>query len=329
MRNLMNLMLGIAITGATARSDTRIEVEWSRGTELPVSVAGHSAAFVEGQIISAGGSRWRGAEKELLTSVIAWKPGEDQWRTLGRLPSPVAYSASAAHGRELLILGGSSGDRAITDVVAVDMQGAIRRLPSLPLALDSACAAVLGDRAFVVGGTTDSSDYSKVSDTILWLDLAKSGSAWTVAARDPLCGRAIAAAVPCAGKLYVFGGYTGVDLASAFCFSPEDGRITKLSDLPSPRRGCAAAVFGDRYILLAGGCGPGKGSGMLDELLVFDTVENRYSRSTPIPYAALGAQAIVQDDLLMIFGGEDRPRSRSDRLYLGKIRLVPATPPGK
>jgi N-acetylneuraminic acid mutarotase len=329
MQGFISFILALATGCAVARSEARIEVEWSRGPDLPIAVAGHCAAVVDGQVVSTGGSRWIKDEKEYPTSIFAWKVGQEQWRTVGKLPSPMTYSAGAATARELFIVGGSPGDRAIADVVAVDASGSVRRLRPLPSAIDSACAAVLGGLVFVVGGTTDSSDYSKVTDTVLSLDLAKPDATWSVAAQDPLCARAIASAVACGEKIYVFGGYTGVDVGSAFSFSPQGGRITKLPDLPSKRHGCAAAVFNDRYIFLADGCESGNGSRILDELLVFDTVENSYAKSTAVPYAALAAQAIVLKDQLLVFGGEDRPRSRSNQLHVGKIRLVNTAPAQK
>src|SRR5687768_8983120 len=109
MRSLIGFIVGIVTVCAMARAETRIEIEWSGGPDLPIPVAGHSAGFVGGQLISAGGSRWEG-EKDFPTSVFAWKSGEDQWRRLAKLPSPMTYSASAASERELLIVGGTSGD---------------------------------------------------------------------------------------------------------------------------------------------------------------------------------------------------------------------------
>src|SRR4051812_40665923 len=104
MRHLIGFVVGIVTACAVARSetrDTRIEIDWSRGPDLPASVAGNSAAFVDAQLISAGGSRWQDDKKQILTSIVAWKPGETQWRTLAELPAPMTYSASAALEREL------------------------------------------------------------------------------------------------------------------------------------------------------------------------------------------------------------------------------------
>ena len=128
-----------------------------------------------------------------------------------------------------------------------------------------------------------------------------------------------------AGKIFLYGG-TGpadgatTDFADAFCYDARRDRWEKLAPLPGPRRGAAGIAIDERYILIIGGCRGGKdGLRMLDEVLAYDTRENRYHPCTPLPFAALCQQAVIKDGRIYVIGGEDRPRHRTDRVAIGRV----------
>jgi N-acetylneuraminic acid mutarotase len=58
---------------------------------------------------------------------------------------------------------------------------------------------------------------------------------------------------------------------------------------------------------------------MLNEVLAYDTKENRYRRCTPLPYAALCVATVVKDGKIWAIGGEDLPRHRTDRVVVGRM----------
>jgi N-acetylneuraminic acid mutarotase len=59
---------------------------------------------------------------------------------------------------------------------------------------------------------------------------------------------------------------------------------------------------------------------MLTDVLAYDTMEDRYFPCEPLPLAALCEQAVLKDGRLYVIGGEDLPKHRTDRVFVGHIR---------
>ena len=94
---------------------------WRRLADLPVR-SGHaeSSTFVhDGHIIFAGGQT---PGEEATDRVFAYDPLEDEWKELGRLPSPLQGAAVAAFGKQVIV---TQGGRYTSQPLATTYVGTI------------------------------------------------------------------------------------------------------------------------------------------------------------------------------------------------------------
>ncbi len=140
-------------------------------------------------------------------------------------------------------------------------------LPELPFTLTSFGGAMLGDVAYVYGGTKGSAhDYYKgiQSGALIRLPIAltsdTSTAKWETISEGPeLQGLAM---VPHGGKLYRIGGFEarnaqGEDdslwsVNTVACFDPQTVQWTDIAPLPEPRSSFDAAVIGDTIYVVGG-----------------------------------------------------------------------------
>jgi N-acetylneuraminic acid mutarotase len=139
-------------------------LSWSRLPEVPdaVGFAGVYAGTSGGALLVAGGANfpaappWDGGGKVWHDRVFVLLPGAPAWQAAGVLPRPLGYGASVSHGDCVVCIGGSDADAHHAAVFAVRWDGrriAVVPLPDLPGPLALHCAALIGDRVFVAGGT--------------------------------------------------------------------------------------------------------------------------------------------------------------------------------
>jgi N-acetylneuraminic acid mutarotase len=162
----------------------------------------------------------------------------------------------------------------------------------------------------------------------LRLDLNAPQLGWDVAAPTPAGPLILPATATSCGMLYVFGGMSRTDAgeladtALVARYDPQRNRWLPAAPLPSPRRGATAVVLDDRYIAIIGGCQTRERLPvMLDDVLGYDTVEDRYYALAKLPYAAMCVSAVVHGGRVYVCGGEDKPRSRVARTVVGTLRM--------
>ncbi|MGE5435191.1 MAG: Kelch repeat-containing protein, partial [Candidatus Doudnabacteria bacterium] len=122
---------------------------------LPAPSSDHAAAVVAGQAYIVGGY----TGQSWLNTIVAWRPGGGT-RVVARLPTPLRYSAVTAAQGKIIVAGGSlpNGD-ASRAVYSFDPGSReLHRLGSLPAPTTHAGAAVLDDRALVIGGRSARAD---------------------------------------------------------------------------------------------------------------------------------------------------------------------------
>ena len=88
-----------------------------------------------------------------VPSVLASTDGV-RWRSVGTLPVPVRYAASAVLGHAVWLFGGERGGVRRRAVQRVDASGRARVVARLPRPLGHASALVLGGRILLAGGRT-------------------------------------------------------------------------------------------------------------------------------------------------------------------------------
>lgn len=99
-------------------------------------------------------------------------------------------------------------------------------------------------------------------------------------------GRLASAAVPVAGKIYIFGGYTvaangdEVSTPEVFAFDPATGRYEQKADMPTPVDDAVAVPYQNRFIYLISGW---YDEGNVSTVQLFDTQTGAWTEATPFP----------------------------------------------
>jgi len=320
---------------ATNAADLDIEPGYERGV---------SAAFcgrIGNNLIVAGGANFPcddplapSAEKKLYRGIYAADDSQPlTWRRIGSLPVPMAYGASAMTGRGPVFIGTDKS------VWLLNADGTLTDLPEMPVAIDNAAAAAIGDAVYVCGGNVD----GKPSNALYSLDLTT--GEWRKLRSMPGNPRVQPAMAACMGRLWLWGGFAGKHdgkdatlETSGLCYDP---RKNKWTPLPAPTDadgneislggGCAVALSADDRIVASGGVNkdiflaalqnqapdylmhPVDWYRFNSNVLVFDPVRSEWTVAETTPDAArAGAAAIPgRHGDLFIYGGELKPRIRT------------------
>lgn len=248
-----------------AFAQKQIDIE----TLTPHVVAGGqgvAAAFCgqsNGTLLIAGGCNFpdtpaaQGGRKKFYDSV--WYLDKKGWyKAAFSLPSPTAYGAAAALADGVACMGGTDGERSLTDVYLLTDKK-LRRWPSLPVGIDNAAAATDGKYIYIVGGQSNGTPVTDLYRLPVPSGPSASAAQWEKFATLPGAPRLQATAVVQTNgldlSLYVFGGYdpsTGRIADEALELNLKTGAWTSH---PGSRAtvGMTAATSGYSHVLFFGG----------------------------------------------------------------------------
>ena len=243
--NLPSLPDSIGLKGAT--------VGPSRGALL--AVGGTTAPF---------GSDGPGRLQDTITVL---SEGDSAWQAAGKLPSPLAFGASAHWNDGVLLIGGSGAEGVSAEVLllkysSAESQVTVQPLPALPYGLTHAGAAVLGDTLYVAGGQ-ESLTAAPAVDNFWAIDLSQPTPRrqWRTLESWPGPPRIRPVVAVQDGAVFVMGGWqtsdersTGRHIEDAYRFTPKQG-WTRIADLPAGCRARAAVPYGQTHVLLFGQSG--------------------------------------------------------------------------
>lgn len=324
---------GAASQPVAVTQPTPIAIAWTDTEPLPVGVAGHAFVNTVAGPLSIGGTAWKEDQRLWLTQCWQLDPAAGVWRDHTALPRPLAYPLIAQRGKDLYLIGGAdeAGGRSDTLIVRDGERVPDRSLPKLPHARALAFGGAVRNWIVLAGGAPSPSLTDLATDAVVRLDLDAAQPRWIEAAPVPGGPIILAGSAPVAGDLYVFGGMSRrgkanplADTAAAYRYDPVRDQWNSIAPLPGRRRGATAVALDDRFIVVLGGCITESGiHTMLDEVLLYDTVTDRYHPLQPLPYAAMLVGAVRHGDLLFVFGGEDRARSRTMRSARGSMTILP------
>jgi hypothetical protein len=309
---------------------------WDMGPPMPVPSGGHATVVFDGDLFVVGGTNWRGGEKFWLDGIQRYDPAGNAWSTAGRLPTSIAYAASASDGERPYLCGGSDGERPLRACLALSRRETwlqCQPIAPLPEARVYAGGAICDGVLYVVAGAADHADLSTTTGSLFAMDLDDARMRWREL--PPLVtGRFIPAVTSAAGRLYVFGGGRlnskgeVENLADAWAYEPQANEWTQLPDLPQAARGIDAVTVNDDLILLFGGYtataaqarAKGPAFGFSDRVVAFRPAEPRCEPVGRMPYAAIGTAPALAEGRIYLTGGEDRMRHRADTLAIGILR---------
>lgn len=339
------------------------EGEWSSLPAVTVPGGGGygqgvSAPFIgllDDEVIVAGGCNFpetqaaEGGAKRVYTDIYVLDTGLLVWRSVGKLPQPLAYGASASVPEGVICAGGTdSAGRPVRDVFLLTLNGTTP-LPPLPQAIDNCAGTVLDGRFYVAG------------DRAFYIyDLAS--GVWSAGPELP--GRRIQPVlVGQAGKVWLFGGYdpAGPEFVTpgGYMYDPATNEWSAVNGpedaegRPLLAAGGAAAAWGRDSIVCFGGVNaavftealrrgralaadPGNNSlrwaqraymeheaawyGFNDRVLVYHTTTGKWTVSaTPEPQGARAGAAAVSlpgGGGVVLFDGELKPGVRTPEVWL-------------
>ena len=361
------LLLGCLCAGGASG----VQLSWEGLPPLPNpdGVAGPFVGVHGNALMVAGGANfpkpfWE-TEKVFHDAVhVLVREGKEdkqeyRWTGPFRLKRPIAYGASVSTDRGVVCIGGNDASRAYGDVFLLrwnpDTQSVEQEmLPSLPGPCTNACAAVLGSRVYLAGGTSGL-DLGTATADFLCLDLGSGNPKWERLPACPWPSRAFAIAVPqnngADACIYIFGGRRVNErgetefLKDVWEFNPaREGSDPWRRGADAPR--CIMAgtgiSLGQNHILILAGADEkhfhevdalkDAHPGFPKEAFDYHTVTDNWASAGTTPANQVTTTAVRWgrdrvDDPIILPSGEIRPRVRTPKVW----RITPVSdgePPG-
>ena len=143
-------------------------------------------------------------------------------------------------------------------------------------------------------------------------------------------GRLAGAAVPVAGKIYIFGGYSvaangdEVSTPEVFVFDPASGRYEQKADMPTPVDDAVIVPYQNRFIYVISGW---HDEGNVSTVQLFDTQTGAWTEATPFPGTPVfghaggiaGDSIIVSDGVATVFADGKRKFVAAKLTWRGDI----------
>jgi cyclically-permuted mutarotase family protein len=351
--------------------------KWSVLAELPVpagrekqpGVAGAFAGISNDVLLIAGGANfpdkkpWQGGKKAYMDDVYMLQKKANHsfsWYTATsfHLAEKLAYGSSVTTADGVVCIGGETETGYSNKVFLMQWDHAkqkltVKDLPSLPVALANACAAIIGTTIYVAGGE----NAQHALKSFFSLDLSQPAE-WNSLPDMPVA-MSHSVAVTQSGCLYVIGGRSktasGIsDLHNTlYCYEPNENKWRQLNPIPDGNISAANAVpWRKRFILvIAGDDGrlfhrletfnakiaaekndsarklleSGKLNliahhpGFSRDVLQYDTKNDRWTRIGKLPgFGPVTTRAVLWDGDIFIPGGEIKPGTRTRDILMGK-----------
>lgn len=303
---------------------TPFSIDWSRLPDLPLPRGGYYAAWHRDGLLIAGGTYWHEGRKIWTDRAHILDPRSGRWFDGTPLPRPLGYGAMVVAREDLYMLGGCDEGTVYRDVYRMSGKRWVR-VATMPEALVYFAATAVGDKIYLFGGTRSLTDLSQ-GIRRAWSYELRTG-AWREIQPIPGPPRLTHAAAVLESQVYLFGGATQPaggklrDLADTLRLDTASGTWKELSPMPRPTRaGWALPVGGVIYFL------GGAGDKIVDDVLRYDPVLDRYSAAGKLPIALADIKFFLYEGAIYGAGGEDRPRSRFAGTLVGRFIENPVRP---
>ncbi len=294
--------------------------EWSALAPLPAARGGLGAAYADGRIMAVGGEE----PTTVDNSVFAYDVKSDTWSTLPALPTARHGLSVSAVGKTLFTFDGAAKPTH-TDSVgageAIDLPPRRlapapkwRELKDAPIARQFSGTTVDDGTLWIAGGLTQDAATAAVWGYDAAIDTWKQGPDLPLPLHHLM-------AVTYKGEVVVMGGWTPVNGnlsggSSDKVFALRNGAWVPLPSLPTPRIAAAAAVVGDKIVVVGGQTG-----GKLNPTTeVFDGTA--WHDAAPIPTPREHLTATTDGTYVYAVGGRDLSSSKNTFAF---ERFDPAT----
>jgi len=233
---------------------------WSKAAKPPIEMHHFQAVAIDNTIYVVGAATCCFPKETNITNVYEFDTQTGQWSKGAAIPANRlrGSTAAAVHNKKIYIVGGNTQGHSGGAVNWFDefdpATGQWKQLADAPDARDHATIAVVGDKLVVAGGRRSAypNTFGNTVDRTNVYDLKQ--QRWQTAANIPT-QRAGTMAVGVGHELVVIGGESKAsrDAHNAVeAFNVYSGNWRKLSPLPTPRHGGAAAVIDNTIHVVAG-----------------------------------------------------------------------------
>lgn len=345
------------------------EIPAEQSQQQPIGYAGPVAGTNNGVLFIGGGANfpdgmpWLGGAKKYHDELWVYCPEEKEFE-LFKLPYALAYAANVSTDRGVISVGGENESGIISGVLVTEWKGGnavVTKLPSLPIAVTNASAAVVDDMLFVVGGETKEA----ASDKLFRLNLSDFTEGWKGLASLPQPTSHAVLAAQGKGddaKLYLLGGRKKTSSGISDLYSSNyEYDIAKNSWQPKkslPYALCAGtgAAWGDDIVLFGGDKGEtfhkaetiiakinaekdpdvkdqlnqekikiqSTHPGFSKEVLWYNTKTDEWKINGSIPFdVPVTTTAVKMNDKIFIPSGEIRAGVRSPKILEGQLKPQP------
>jgi hypothetical protein len=274
-----------------------------------------AAPLGEGKVLEAGGQETHGSGGPDYADAYVYDAASNTWTQTGSMAGP-RFAAAAApidtsgtgvfgNGDALIVGGASRTVSGSLSTVELYHDGTFRTKAPLPIGLDGAAAASLGDgRVLVAGGDHDGVAeagayiYDPAADS--WSAVASMSTPRIAAGAFPLGD----AKVLVAGGTCACGGDYNTALSSTEVYDADTNTWSPGSTLSDGRRNFAGAALGDGHLLAAGGLVTG-GTDTTSSILyssAADASGNGHA-GTYVGGPTLGVDGAVDGDTAVSFDG--------------------------
>lgn len=317
-------------------------LDWTRLPPLPdpLGVAAPFAGVSGGALLVAGGANfpngfpWQGGKKVWHDEVFVLTETNAAWRSVGRLPRPLAYGLSVTTTGGVLCVGGSDPERHYAEafLLSWSLRGLeTKSLPSLPLPLANAAGALVGSTVFIAGGTDQPGELAALN-LCFTLDLTVSPLGWKELVPCPGKPRILPVTAALDGAFYLAGGaaleptnghIARVYLRDVWRYRAGQGWI-RLADLPKPSVAAPspAPTMDSSFFIVGGDDGSlarfqpvEKHPGFPKTILAYDTRTDAWRFAGEVPAARATAPVVAWHSGFVIPSGEARPGVRSPEVW--------------
>lgn len=230
---------------------------WRDEAPLPVARDELRAVALGSRIyILAGHQSADSGGLESVSQVDVYDPATGKYSRAPDTPIPLDHSAVVAYEGDLYLVGGDSNGQSSAGLWRYTPgEEAWQELPSMPTPRGGHAAEVIGDRLYVLGGTTESAFVNQDLLPLTSLEIFDFRTGEWSSGPDMPTGRHHFDAAVLDGQLYAIGGRTAGDysLDAAERYDPDSGEWEQLAPLPLGAGGQTMEAAAGEVLVLGGG----------------------------------------------------------------------------
>lgn len=327
------------------------DITWKIGPNCPEFRKGGCLTISRGQLISAFGMRQPWGE---MNTSYGYDPKRDEWFKGPDTPIGQAYVQGTECGRFFYSIGGRSADHGGAHRLCFQLDlktdpWVWNKAPALKDRRAWAASTSIRTKLYVFGGALGGRGPT-LSGVEMW-DSADANSEWHKVTDIPGDSRGWATAAGVDGRLFLIGGLHFFNKASnpdrkrfkeVLEWIPDQATWKQRAPLPFRLSGMDSCVYGDRYIIVVGGCPNWNDytpemrrersrdrfhkSYYNPFVYIYDVVNDTWRRMpSPLPAPTNDIRVAIHGETLYALGGENMEPATSNTtpwLRIGTIHLA-------